>query len=260
MIPDISVILPTIRVHLLEAWYESLVLSCPRHKLEVVCCGPFDPPSSLLELPNFTFIRSFASPTVCAQLCAIEARGEYLFHAVDDALFYPSVVSDELDIADDHVVGMRYNEGGGHSGTELPEDRWLAEHVYDEWKGIGNSWKLCGLFLMKKGIFVDFGGFDCVFQYLSNAITDLLFRVQLNSSDVNFSLSKRVVCSVDHMPNISGDHKAMHIANSYDIRTFESFWKDTAGRNKISLNNYQRHPEIWNLRFTGTEKKYGDLV
>jgi hypothetical protein len=143
MIPDVSVILPTIRVHLLEAWYESLVLACPSHTFEVVCCGPFEPPPSILQLPNFTF---------------------------------------------------------------------------------------------------------------------LLFRIQSNSPDTKFSLSKRVVCSVDHMPNVSGDHKAMHIANSCDIDIFKSFWKDSAGRNKISLNNYQRCPEVWNLRFTGTEKKYEDLV
>lgn len=257
---ELSVFMPTIRTHLHEAWFASLEKSCNRHKFEVVMCGPFEPPESILSRDNVTWIRSFSSPTVCAQIAAITCSGRVLFHSVDDTFFAPGLVSDELDRIKNCVVGMRYNEGGGYRGPELSKDSWLTKNWYDEWNGVDNSWQLCGLFLMERSLFLEFGGFDCVFEYLSNALTDLLFRIQSNDLNVNFILSKGVVCNVDHMPGTSGDHGPMHIANAHDVSTFNGFWYDKAFRNKIDINNYKQYPEIWNLRFRGTERKYGDLV
>ena len=115
----LSVFLPTIRTHLLEKWYDSLCESCNRHDFEVIFCGPFDIPSTLTTKDNVKFIKDYGNPTRAAHLAALQAEGEYLYHTVDDILFYEGVVSEELDYIDpSSVVAMRYNEGVDHSGKE----------------------------------------------------------------------------------------------------------------------------------------------
>jgi len=258
---ELSVFMPTIRTHLHEAWLSSLEDSCNRHKFEVVLCGPFEPPAAVLQKENVTWIKSFASPTVCAQMAMLACKGDYLLHLVDDALFVSNSISDEMDkITSQSVVGLRYNEGQGHTGTELENERWVAGHAYDDWDGIDNSWKLCGLFIIPKALIIKYGGFDCIFEYFSNALTDLLFRIQNTDPAIDFYLSKRVICSVDHMPSMTGDHGAMHMANNKDVGIFRSFWHLTTDRSTVDINNFNNNEKIWSFRFKGQETKYEDLV
>lgn len=256
----LSVFMPSIRTHLLEKWYESLTKSCDRHGFEVIVCGPFDPPTSLTELDNFKFVRSFASPTVCAQLAALEATGEYLYHTTDDVIFFPYEISNELDIIEDEIVGMRYREGQSHSGSELPRSYWFAEPSYGGMAGVNGEWGICVHFLMKCDLFLDYGGFDCRYQYLNHAGHDLLFRIQ-QSEPTTFDLSFNEICSADWLPNVTGDHSPIHHAQTnHDAPLFYSEWLQKNSRGKIPIINYKSQPEIWNQRFTGKEEKYDDLL
>lgn len=255
---QLSVILPTIRVHLLDKWFRTLEKSCNRNKFEVICAGPFPPSASLLKLPNFKWISSFASPTVCAQLCGIEARGELLLHSVDDALYYPDAVSNEIDVYNDNIVGMRYNEGENYSGKELPEWYWYCETAYRGWQAIHPRWGHCVHFMMPTSLFKKVGGFNCQYHYLNEATHDLLFRLQKNG--VRYALSRQEVTNCSWQPERTGDHGSIHDAQiGHDAPLFRSLWGQGVQPLYIDINNWKSQPEVWSTRFTGTESSYNDL-
>ena len=258
---DLSVFLPTIRVHLLDDWMASLEKSCPRHSFEVVCCGPFEPSAELLAMPNFNWIRSFASPTVCAQLCLIEARGKYCLHSVDDILYFPDVVSDELDrMTDTTITSMRYREGKDHEGYLLGDDYWIAKNAYPNWPGIDPSWGIGVHFLMPLDMLVYYGGFDCRFEYLNHSTHLTLFRIQHKSPEVKHQISLEEISSADWMEGVSGDHAAIHYAQTgHDEPLFTNLILNGELDMSLHIMNYLDQPEVWDRRFTGKEESYGDL-
>ena len=71
MIAEVSIFLPTIRVHLLEKWHQSLENSIVDIPFEVVCAGPFEPPRSLMERKNFKWIKTYQSPNIAAKRAAL---------------------------------------------------------------------------------------------------------------------------------------------------------------------------------------------
>ena len=257
----LSVFLPTIRTHLLEKWYETLCESCNSHYFDVIFCGPFDIPTTVSEHKNVKFIKDFGNPTRAAQIAAINCEGDYLYHTTDDVVFFPEVISNELDRvqANNQIVGMRYREGEGHAGDKLDESYWYASNAYRGFPGVDSRWGICVHFLMSRELFVKYGGFDCRWQYLNHAGHDLLFRIQQNET-VEYTLSTQEVSSADWMPNITGDHAPIHYAQiQEDDPLFQKEWFLKNQRGIIDLYNYKQQPNIWNKRFSGQEKRYADL-
>ena len=257
----LSVFLPTIRTHLLEKWYDSLCESCNRHDFEVIFCGPFDIPSTLTTKDNVKFIKDYGNPTRAAHLAALQAEGEYLYHTVDDILFYEGVVSEELDYIDpSSVVAMRYNEGVDHSGKELPFSYWYAAIAYPNWPGVNQSWGIGIHFIMTTSMFRDYGGFDCRFEYLNHSTHDLLFRIQKNRG-VSYRVSKRVASTADWMPGTSGDHAPIHYAQTtHDEGMFQSLWLHGNNNSKIDIDNWNEQEDVWQRRFSDSNiKQYKDL-
>lgn len=259
--PDISVILPTIRVHLLEKWYASLQESCGDIDFEVVCCGPFRPPDSLMEKANFKWIESFASPTVCTQLCAINAQGGHLLHSVDDAIYLPGAVEREYQ-KDFIIKGMAYREGVDYSGDSMPPHYWTCGHAYGQWPLIANHWIHCVHFMMPRLLFELCGGFNCEYDYLNHATHDLLFRLQGHGYDMIMSDEDVTTCS--WQPERTGDHGAIHDAQiGHDAPLFSRNWSGGMASGppefKIGIDNWVLQPEVWKTRFTGKERVYDDL-
>lgn len=256
----ISVFMPTIRTHLLEDWYDSLEKSCNNHDFEVVLCGPFDPPESITNKDNVKFIKDYGSPTRSAQIAALNCSGEYMYHVVDDILFVPNAISNELDrLHPLHIISMRYREGQQHSGKDLPHYYWVAGSSYP-WRGIQPQWGNCVHFLMSRGLFMHYGGFDCSFEYLNHATHDLLFRIQQNEQNVKHLLSKQTVCSADWMPDITGDHAPIHYAQTeHDAVLFQQMWFNPNNRTSVHPENYKNCADVWERRFTGKEQSYEEL-
>ena len=258
----LSVFLPTIRSHLLEDWYASLERSCPNHSFEVIFCGPFDLPESLALKDNVKFIKDSGNPTRAAQIAAIQAEGEYLYHTVDDVLFYEGVLSEELGKMDDNsIIAMRYSEGAGYSGDVLPLSYWYAPNAYPSWPGVNQSWGIGIHFLMKRDLFMEYGVFDCRFEYLNHATHDLLFRIQ-QSSPVSYKTSQKVVSTADWMPDTTGDHAPIHYAQTtHDAQMFTDLWFGANDRVHIDVDNWEEQPEIWERRFSNPNiKEYKDLI
>jgi hypothetical protein len=256
----ISVFMPSIRTHLLEKWFSSLEESCNRHPFEAVVCGPFDPPEALINKHNFTFIKSFASPSVCAQIAAINCRYQYIYHTTDDVVFFKDEISNNLSVmSDDKIIGMRYREGQSYNGYLLDTGYWYASNAYSSYEGVNSHWGICVHFLMYRSLFNTYGGFDCRYQYLNHAGHDLLFRIQQNEQ-IDFELSSKEVSSADWMPETTGDHGPIHHAQIDDDQPlFYSDWKSQNSRGRIDINSYLSQPSIWTKRFTGQEKTYEHL-
>jgi len=112
---NLSIIVPTIRTHLLEDLYQSFCLSCNRHSFEVIFVGPFDIPKKLLEKENVKYIKDYGQPTRAAQIGLIETKGKLTCWVTDDCFCYPEVISETLDIYDQKcgcydILGMRFFE------------------------------------------------------------------------------------------------------------------------------------------------------
>lgn len=257
----LSVFMPTIRSHLLQKWYDSLEKSCNEHSFEVVMCGPFQPPTSLLDKPNVKFIKDYGNPTRAAQIAAINCQGDFIYHVVDDIVFFPLSVSEQINnlLTDNTILAMRYMEGQNHSGYELPEYYWYAGSAYP-WPGVNPNWGNCVHFIMKNDIFTKYGGFDCNYEYLNHAAHDLLFRIQ-RSENVEYKLSNRTVCSADWMPDVTGDHAPIHYAQiNHDSVLFQKSWYNSVPKEmKIDIINWRDQPSVWNRRFVGTENSYEEL-
>lgn len=254
--PDVTVILPTIRTHLLGRWYESLKNSIGSKSFEVIAAGPFTD----VDIPDsrFKIISTFASPTVATQLASLDARGKVLIHSVDDAIFLEGAIDRELDKYDGKsIVGMRYKEGIDYSGDTLPDNYWYSYTAYPHIPNIKGSWIHCVHFMMPKQLFDAVGGFDCEFHYLNHATHDLLFRLQY--AGVKSYLSSEDITTCSWQPERTGDHGSIHDAQTlHDSPLFHDKWKSIPAI-KIDINNWKNQPEIWKTRFTGNEKSYNEL-
>jgi hypothetical protein len=256
----LSVFMPTIRTHLLENWYSSLEYSCNRHDFNVILCGPFDPPNSILSRGNVVFIKDFGSPTRSAQLAALSAAGELLYHVTDDVLFFPNVISNEIDLFETNTItALRYTEGIGYEGDKLPLSYWYAPNAYPNWPGVNQNWGIGVHFLMHRQLFIDFGGFDCRFHYLNHAGHDLLFRMQ--KSGIKYKTSLEIASKADWMPGVTGDHAAIHNAQIFhDDPLFRHIWFHGREDSIIDKNNWLNQPDVWTTRFKNTNiNSYRDL-
>lgn len=261
---ELSVFMPTIRVHLLPRLFNTLENSATKARpFELVCCGPFEPPAELMEKENFKWIKSYASPTVAAQIAALNCSGEWLLQSVDDAVFYryslfqlmnitcnysntffsakyiecpveyKRAVEDQTDINYEHKVKPEY---------------WLAGTSYPGWPGVNPQWNTNVHFLMERELFLYAGGFDCSFEYLTHSTGDLVFRLQQNGYKYKDSVIDITAC--DWIEGTQKDHAPIHHAQlEHDVPLFREMWYNCNNRFRINLENYLEQPERWERRF-----------
>ena len=101
---------------------------------------------------------------------------------------------------------------------------------------------------MKRDLFLEFGGFDCSFEYLNHATHDLLYRIQ-NTKPVKYVLSDKEICSADWQPETSGDHAPIHNAQTHHDRyLFNGMWQNEMRRGGVELENWKSVPPVWGRR------------
>jgi len=276
---DISILLPTIRTHLLEDLYESLCSSCHQHTFEFVCVGPFDIPQSLLEKDNVKYIKDYGQPTRCIQLALINSTGKLVHPLVDDCFYYPYTLSNTIDIFDCHcrqndIIGMRFFENPEHykaiknrQTTEQhtqfrnechPDIYWFAGPSYYYLKGINPNWCLACLFIANRDLIIRFGGWDCQFEYINHSTHDLLCRLQKNDS--MFLLTQYDVFVANWYEGITMDHAPIHYGQGRDDPIFRNMWLYPNNRNIIDIDNWKNTSEIWTRRFgTNKPKTYKEM-
>ena len=262
----VSIVVPGIRTHLWEGFFESCKLACADHKFEVVMIGPFNPPESLLKERNFKYIKDYASVPVCIQKATDHCEGELLYHTVDDGVLYPHSLDEAIgvyhNLGPKDVMNMRYTEGVGSDAPEMAPQYWVAgTHADLRLPGINPGWGLSLQPLMRKSYFKELGGLDCRFNYSNHSHHDLAFRIQEHGGRVY--QSPKSACNADHMPGRTGDHGPINIAqHDYDDPEFIKMYQaPPTDRIFIDFNNWENQPKVWSLRFDENKlpESYEDL-
>lgn len=301
----LSVFLPTIRTHLLPEFCEFLrrsysggvevVLVGPFSPKEDNPILEYDgyPKyfSYCYEEANIPvkWIQSYQSPTCAAQEAALACTGDLILHSVDDTLYLPGAL-DEL------VESFLIMEESAPEGLDIvynapycdsPEGyRELQKHKVihpDKFKHPANYWTAenagyLGLqqyinasamttchFLMRRNVFLKYGGFDCQFQYLNHACHDLLYRMYLDGIE-GFNYDETVSLA-DWIPDRQGDHGPINDAQLFhDHPAFIKKWGGSVfspsiiPQLRIDPLNYKQQPDVWERRFNrGGQKTYKEL-
>lgn len=261
---DLSVVIPAIRSHLWDNLYQSLCASIQQHSFQLILVGPFEPSHDLLSKNNVVFQKSYASPSVCAQIGVTFAESNLFYLNVDDNTYEPNVLDDVIDTAQkvltekDFLV-CPYTEGG-HENPLNPEYWRFWYHEGNRLNGIGPEWKLGpqAIYLVKT--FKDMGGFQCFFddgkewEYIDAPQKDYCCRLQQNGG-LAFVYHKKVAACT-WTPDHQETHKPVHDALvENDEKIFRELWSNSNNRFKIDFNNYLKSPQTWKRRFTKSEYK-----
>lgn len=250
--------MPSIRTNKLVKWYDTLCESCKRYKFQAVIVGPFDLPDSLSRFSNVKYLKSYSHPTKSAQIAASICDGTLIYHTTDDVHFYPESIDKCIDYYNtcdkSDVILMRYIESENHSSQESYDDSYwsmasfLTNHGIKLSDNFPNNWIFNAQFMMRKDLFINFGGFDCQYEYLTHAAGDLLLRMQMTGIKVHNSPVD--VSNADWYPGVSVDHAPIHYAQtSHDAPLFLNNVLNNNITSQIDFFNYLRYPEIWERRF-----------
>jgi hypothetical protein len=254
---DISIFMPSIRTNKLVEWYKTLTKSCKKYKFQAVIVGPFDLPSELNSCSNVKYLKSYSHPSKSAQLAASISDGELIYHTTDDVHFYEDAIDtcvdyfkSDLNIND--VLLMRYIEGENHSNKTSYDTSYWSMRSFVHNHGINlvipEKWLFNAQFLMHRNNFINYGGFDCEYEYLTHSSADLLLRMQLSGTEVYNSPVD--VTNADWYPGLSVDHAPIHHAQiSHDTPLFVKNWSNGNIQTTIDFFNYLDYPEIWSRRF-----------
>jgi len=251
----ISIFLPSIRTFYLENFYKSLELSCKNHEFEVVIASPFDLPAFFRDKKNIKLIKTYSHPTKSAQMAALMCDGDLIYHTTDDVLFIENAIDEAINLFNEKcrtndIVSMRYIESVNHEvKDEFPLRYWTVANSCPV-PTLNQNWNINVHFLMKKDLFLEYGGFDCCFEYLTQAGADLLIRLQKSGSIVYHSSGN--VTTADWSGGSKGiEHKPIQIAQEqFDAPLFWNIWLSNFSiRSKINIENYKAYPEKWERRF-----------
>lgn len=254
----LSIIVPTIRVHLLPRFIDSVKTSCKKYDYEIIFIGPFEIPQAV-RADNIKFIQSYCSVPVCIQMATNYAAGELVCHAVDDSVFYEGTLDRCIDLFCNNeydVLGLTYVE---NTNDMAISDKWLVKNIH-EFNGLNINGDFVTFVqpLMRLSLFREVGGFDCSFEYSNHSHHDLAFR--LNRIGKKIVVAPFCVSYAFHMPERTGDHGPIHDAQTGpDEKAFRDKWSSDPV-NVIDYNNWKPYRRPWGRRFKSLYESYQDMV
>jgi hypothetical protein len=278
---NLSIVVPTIRTHLLEDLYQSFCDSCNSHSFEVIFVGPFDIPDTLRKKKNVKYIKDYGQPSRAAQLGLVEASGDLFCWVTDDCFCYPNTLSETIEFytkncIDTDIVGMRFFENPEHYKnikegatvdrnperrlSDHPDHYWFAKSSYPYLPAVKPEWGTACLFMSKTHHVKMYGGWDCQWEHLNHATHDLLFRMQNQGN--RFFLTEYDVFVANWYEGTSQDHAPVHYGQlTHDVQLFNQVWTNPFnGRQRVNLNNWQDVSEIWERRFGNSQpQQYTDI-
>lgn len=256
---DVSIIVPTIRTHLLERFVRSVENACKEYSSEIVFISPFK--TEIVSHIPIKWVASYSSVPVCLQLGGIEAEGKLLFHTVDDGV----LLENSLDIAlsqynkecqFNDILNCRYMEGKDFNCYEFPEIYWRAgsyPHIYGA-KYVDPDWRLSLQPLLSREFYVLTGGMDCEPEYSNFGHSDISFRCQQNSGKIVHSCIN--ITKADHGQN---DHEPIQSAQEGPDKVIFDRWWNNPRPNIINYEDYKQYDKIWERRFKDKYSSYEDL-
>lgn len=262
----ISIVVPTIRTYLWDRFADSIPNSCKKHEWELILVGPFKNNEFLEKHSNVRWIKSFANPTTCFQIGVADAKNPILLFSSDDSVFYENAIDICVDdwnssCNPNDAINCRYREGNNFGLYEYSSSYWKAgtyPTVYGQ-KYINPSWNIALQTVCSRRFFIDFGGFDCSFQFSNHAHADYSFRVQNLGGRV--FLSRVEIANLSHMPGDTGDHAPVKSAQEIDdAKIFDEIWNNQPNRKFIDFNNYLQYADkIWAKRFDKEYSSYQEM-
>jgi len=260
MKPEISILMPAIRVHNWDRVYRSIEGST-RRSFELLIVSPYPLTPFLQEKRNVKYVKDFGSPVRASCIGAMLCEGRFVFptHA-DDAFFIKDSIDNNIDFllaqGSDikNVVVCKYSES---ENLKYPE-RYHGDEYYKlttavpvNKKYIPDHWLIFNSAFWHREYFDTSGGWDCIFEVCPMAHTDLAIRAQKDGAVATLSPYPIAICN--HMPGTSGDHAPVHYAQTLiDEPLFKQKYNDGIDHLtiKIDLMNWKNAPIVWNRRFS----------
>lgn len=234
------------------------VRAATERAFELIFVGPYPPESSILKNPNVKFIQDFGSSTRCYQIGLIQAKYDFVTWSADDGYFLPNRSIDkafellkEKNVGMKEIISFKYYEGN-FADERTTDSFWrLGAHPPLRAKYASPDYYLLMNGLLRREYLLELGGWDCSFESHGIATCDLAVRVQNDGARV--TLLNEPFMYVSHFPETSGDHAPVHYAHiEHDEPYFRSLYdgKDSIGRTRIDIDNWQSAPSIWKRRFS----------
>lgn len=264
---DLTITFPSIRLKNLPKVCQAISNACQRHSFEIIIASPYNQPPNL-EQYNIKWLKSWAAPATCWQMCSILANSEFIIDGSDDALFEPNVLDEAIETYKTHnlqkydVLNLQLKEGTLDPDTleilpnadvsPLRQEFFMVAYNPPFYKKcIPHHWKLSLNFLIKTATFLEMGGFETSFFYINHALHDFIFRIQSLGGQV-YNWPKPAML-VSHLPEESGDHGPVHRAQKGpDTDRFNEIYDnltDIKERAFLDLNAWKNQSVWWKERF-----------
>jgi len=252
----LSIILPGIRVHNWEKFYNS-ILSSFNGKFELVIVSPYELPDSFKKYDNIKHIIDFGCPSRCQQIALANCEGEFITWGADDGWFLENGLTEAVDFWEQNatsvkdIVTCKYTEGTEYSPDMLEDFYYKINHA----SGLRSTFVPDNYWIINVGILKteyakQIGGWDSQFEVTTISHMDFAVRPQRDGSKY-FMLTKPIF-ACGHMPGTVGDHAPVHYAHiEHDEPLFRRLYNGSKSmyRKEIDLNNWKNSPDIWTRRF-----------
>ncbi len=257
MIPQISLIIPSIRPALYQGVYDSF-LKTWHGSFEIIWVSPYDMPK-LKTIPRGScqFIKDFGCPSRALQLGFINARAQWLSFATDDCIFDSDTLNQAWRTLHRHefdyktVIVCKYTESDNWSKWMMTPFYYCAYfHADLRHSNIPFWFKIYMNGLISKQAMMDVGGFDTRFESMAYTYNDLSMRLQFNGC--NFLIEKNRLDHCTWQPAENSDHSPVHHAClDHDRPLFQGvYWaKKFVPKVKIPIDNWKQCPAKWPRRY-----------
>lgn len=262
MNPKISILIPSIRPHLMEGVYNSIEKSF-HQEWELILISPYPLPSSLKEKNNIIYIHDAGTPIRGRQRGLLAATGDYICYAADDVTFYENSLDKAYATLKDKdykiIILGKYREGE-ECNSFMDSDSYYFLFTHDSLKPIMNniprSYKLLNTGLMSRKLMLEIGGFDCKFETCAVSCLDLSIRLQ--NYECPIIIQNDPIFYATHLPMHLGDHSAIHEGQTkHDFPLFIQMYMDARYRHHtvIDINNWEKASDYWERRFGKKEEE-----
>lgn len=253
---DITVLVPSIRPHLLKNLYDSIANSF-HGSWELVIVSPYYLPDTLKDNNNIQIIQDWGTPIRGRQRGLIASRGTYICYAADDCTFIPNALDESFRLIKDKdyktVILGKYSEGMANNGETLSDEYYkLAYHAPHKvlMQKMGKDYYFINTGLVSREFMIELGGFDCQFEACAMACCDLSMRMQ--NAGATIILQKGGLFNSTHLAGHMGDHGSIHDAQlQHDMPLFyQIYWNpDNYERKVINIENWRKVPDRWDRRW-----------
>lgn len=254
--PEISLILPSIRVERLETLYDTILESTKR-SFELIVVGPYPISEKLQKLTNVKYVKDFGSPMRASNIGVELCEGNVISWLADDCKFLPNSIDVAMDtlynMGDNikNVVIAKYFEGVGYSGTNAQNDQYYKlNYAYPRSPYIPEDWWIFNVAFIYRSFFDYLGGWNCQFQACPLGHADFAIRAQRAGAIVKMSETPIFTC--DHMPETSGDHAPIHYTqHGEDEPLYKIIYSKPLESYPICIDvsNWKSSPSVWGKRF-----------